>query len=82
MKKMDFGGYYGVIYSNIKYNQLENEIKALKNDKNTLFKQIKELENKINIHNKEIDNLKYNFKNLENSLYIQKGKMRKMYNFK
>ena len=59
--------------NNIKINQLENEIKELKNDKNILIKKINELENKIDIQNKEIDNLEntifVKIKNLENKIY-------------
>jgi len=59
--------------NNIKINQLENEIKELKNDKNILLKKINELENKIDNQNKEIDNLEntifVKIKNLENKIY-------------
>ena len=59
--------------NNIKINQLENEIKELKNDKNILIKKINELENKIDNQNKEIDNLEntifVKIKNLENKIY-------------
>jgi len=59
--------------NNIKFNQFENEIKELKNDKNTLLKKINELENKIVIQNKEIDNLENaifeKINNLENKIF-------------
>ena len=59
--------------NNIKINQLENEIKELKNDKNILLKKINELENKIDIQNKKIENL-------ENMIYNQNNKIDKINN--
>ena len=41
--------------NNIMINQLQNEIKELKKDKNMLLNRINELENKIDIQNKEIE---------------------------
>ena len=59
--------------NNIKINQLENEIKELKNDKNILLKKINELENKIDVQNKDIDNLEntifVKIKNLEHKIF-------------
>ena len=51
---------------NIKINQLENEIKELKNDKNILLKKINELEDIIKVQNNEIEKIK-NWQNEYNS---------------
>ena len=68
--------------NNIKINQLENEIKELKNDKNILLKKINELENKI----ENLENMIYNqnnkINNIEKELKEQKDKTQKIIKWK
>ena len=64
------------VIRNIKINQLENEIKEIKGDKNILLKKIKELEDIIKAQNNEIEKIK-NWQN-EYNTELQQMKLNKI----
>ena len=78
---------YDIKNKNLKINELENEIKEIKNDKNILLKKINILEDLVNNQNNEIKNIIAEQKNtieklnnLETSINEQRYKIGKIYN--
>ena len=61
----------------LKINELENEIKQIKNDKTILLKKVKDLEDLVKIQNNEFEK---KINNLENTLNEQSYKIGKIYN--
>jgi len=78
---------YDIKNKNLKINELENEIKEIKNDKNILLKKINILEDLVNNQNNELKNIIVEQKNtieklnnLETTINEQKYKIGKIYN--